>query len=121
MNELIQINNALGHAPAGVIAMLFAIALGYVLKTAQFFNNRFIPVVVVPVTALVYALIQVSSHLLQPGPHHPWAYLVLNLALGFIYGAGAWLFHAQLLKRFLDPKLFNDDGSTKFLHKPNDP
>ena len=48
--------------------MLFAIALGYVLKTAQFFNNRFIPVVVVPVAELVYALIQVSSHLMPTRP-----------------------------------------------------
>ncbi len=121
MNTLIQFNDAMGHAPAGVIAMLFAIALGYVLKTARFFNNRLIPVIVVPVTSIVYSLIQVSEHLMTDGPHHPWLYLVFNLALGFIYGAFAWLLHAQILKRFVDPSFFNDDGSTKFFNKPNVP
>lgn len=119
MNELIQINDYLQHAPVGVLSMLFAICLGYILKTASFFNNRYIPVVVVPVTALLYATIQFCLHMVKGSPH-PGLFVVFNLMLGFIYGAIAWILHAQLLKRFLDPHLFNDDGSTKFLRKPTD-
>ena len=119
MNTLIQINDSLAHAPAGVVAMLFSIALGYVLKMAQFFNNRFIPAVVIPLTALLYAGLQICADLLADRPS-PGLYFLFNFMLGFVYGFVAWLFHAQLLKRFLDPHLFNDDGSTKFFNKSTD-
>ena len=120
MSELIQINDYLKHAPVGVVAMLFAIAIGYILKSAQFFPNRIIPAIVVPATAFIFTLIQFSLHILAAGAH-PWEHVPLNFTLGFIYGTAAWILHAQLLKRFLDTHFFNDDGSTKFLNKPTKP
>lgn len=120
MNTLLQINDSLAHAPAGVIAMLFAIALGYVLKSAALFPNKLIPLVIVPVTAVLYALIQLCEDLLAAKPHAG-LYLLLNFALGFVYGFAAWLLHAQVLRRFIDPKVFNDDGSTKFFTKDSTP
>lgn len=116
MNTLLQINESLAHAPAGVIAMLFAIAFGYVLKASALFPNNRIPIVVVPTTASFYALIQLCADMIEQKPH-AWLYFVFNFVLGFVYGAIAWLLHAQILRRFLDPKLFNDDGSTKFFNK----
>ena len=120
MNTLLQLNDQLAHMPAGVIAMLFSIALGYVLKMAQFFPNRFIPVAVIPLTALLYAGLQICADLLDNKPS-PGLYFLFNFMLGFVYGFVAWVFHAQILKRFLDPRIFNDDGSTKFFNKPTDP
>jgi len=102
------------HAPAGVVAMLFAIAFGYVLKVSAFFPNNRIPAVVVPTTALLFALIQLCADMIAQKPHAAY-YFIFNFMLGFVFGAMAWLFHAQLLRRFVDPKVFNDDGSTKFI------
>lgn len=116
MNTLVQINDYLIHAPTGVVAMLFSIALGYVLKSAEVFPNKRIPLVVVPLTAVMYALMQLSEDIIAAKPH-AFLYLLLNFPLGFVYGFLAWIAHAQLLRRFVDPKLFNDDGSTKFLRK----
>ena len=120
MNTIVQINDTLAHAPAGVVAMLFAIAFGYVLKSSSFFPNNRIPAVVVPTTALMYALIQLCADMIENKPKAGY-YFIFNFMLGFVYGAIAWLLHAQLLRRFLDPKMFNDDGSTKFFTKPSNP
>lgn len=118
MNYLIQINDHLQHAPVGVLAMLFSIAMGYVLKSLPFINNKIIPAIVVPVTSFAYTSIQFSLWTIKDDAH-PISYIPLNLMLGFIYGAMAWFCHAQILRRWIDPKLFNDDGSTKFFTKPN--
>lgn len=120
MNTLVQINDWALHAPAGALAMLFAIILGYMLKVAQFFPNNRIPWAVVPSTALLFSIVQLCADVIA-GKNNYGLYLPLNFMLGFIFGGLAWLLHAQILKRFLDPKLFNDDGSTKFLHKPTNP
>lgn len=114
------------NAPSGVIVALFAIALGYILKTAAFFPNNRIPLVVVLFTAVLFPLVQFCAKLqsLTGGvgdallKTSAWLSIPLNLLIGVIIGFTAWLFHNQILKRWIDPKLFNDDGSTKFLSKP---
>lgn len=116
MNSLLQLNDTLAHAPAGVIAMLFAIALGYMLKATVIIPNNRIPLFVLPVTAVLFALIQLCADKLA-GKEHASLYLLINFMVGFIFGFIAWLLHAQILKRFLDPKIFNDDGSTKMFTK----
>lgn len=120
MNVLQQFYDFVDRAPSGILAMLFAIFIGYILKSVRFFNNRYIPFVVIPTATIAYCLMQISSFMLKPEPHHPWLYLTTNIVHGVIYASFAWLIHAQILKRFLDPRLFNDDGSTKFLNKPKD-
>ena len=119
MNILQQFYDLVDHAPAGVLAMLFSIFVGYILKSVRFFNNRYIPLIVIPLATTAYCLMQISAHLAK-GQHYPWLYLTTNVVHGIIYASFAWLFHAQVLKRFLDPHLFNDDGSTKFFNKPTD-
>jgi len=120
MNTLLQLNDTLAHAPAGVIAMLFAIALGYMLKATALFPNNRIPLIVLPVTAVLFALIQFCADKLA-GKQHAALYLLINFMIGFIFGFIAWILHAQILKRWLDPRIFNDDGSTKFFTKDNNP
>lgn len=111
MEELLKLNDQLMHAPAGVVAALFSIALGYILKASSF-NNQRIPLVVVCVTAFAFALIQLCADLAAiPAATKPWLHVAMNGMIGFVIGFGAWTFHAQILKRWIDPKLFPDDGT----------
>ena len=47
METLLKINEQLCGAPSGVLVAIFAIALGYLLKTLPCFDNKYIPLVVV--------------------------------------------------------------------------
>jgi hypothetical protein len=111
---LVKCNAQLLSLPAGVVVALFAIAIGYALKSAQFFANNRIPVVVMTFTAVWFPLVQFSADQIAGVAKSGW-HIPLNIMLGVVMGAGAWLFHAQILKRWLDPKLFNDDGTRRFL------
>lgn len=120
MDTLINLDNQLMHLPAGLVVMFFAIAIGYVLKTAGFFPNNRIPLVIVCLTAVVFPVVQLCAQLTDNLPH-PWLNIPINVLIGVIIGFIAWAFHYQILKRFVDPRLFNDDGSTKFFTKPKPP
>lgn len=117
MNELIKLNDQLWGAPAGVLVAIFAIALGYLLKTLPFFNNRYIPLAVVIICTAGFMLCSPTKDAATAMR----IYLTRNFIIGFIIGVAAWMFHAQILKRWVDPKFFNDDGSTKFLSRKDAP
>jgi hypothetical protein len=125
VSEILKLNDQLMNAPAGVIVALFSIALGYVLKISAFFPNNFIPLVIVLFTASVFPVLEfcdisatltggVGDRLIRESAM---LRIPINVLIGFIIGFVAWTFHAQILKRFVDPKFFNDDGSTKFLKR----
>lgn len=116
MNELLQLNDKLMNAPAGVVVALFAIALGYVLKISAFFPNNRIPLVIVLFTAVVFPILEACADTMA-AKEHVALRVPINVLIGFIIGFLAWAFHAQILKKFVDPKFFNDDGSTKFLKR----
>lgn len=116
MNELVKLNDQLWGAPAGVLVAIFSITLGYVLKATPF-NNHYIPLIVVVVCTAGFML----SAPVQTPDVPLRIYLTRNFMIGFIIGGATWLFHAQILKRWVDPKFFNDDGSTKFFSKPAPP
>lgn len=99
MNTLLELNDKLMNAPAGVLVMLFAVALGYILKVSAFFPNNRIPLAVVIAAAIVFPVLLYSVD--KAGANVP-----RNAILGFIIGFIAWTFHAQILKRFVDPKIF---------------
>ena len=99
MDTLLKINDQLMNAPAGVLVALFAIALGYILKGADFFPNSRIPLVVVLVCAVVFPALLYSSD-------HQGSNVLRNIIVGFIIGFVAWTLHARILSRWLDPKLF---------------
>jgi hypothetical protein len=112
MTELLKLNDQLMGAPSGVLLAAFAIALGYVLKFSQFPNNR-IPLVIVALCTIGFMLIAPD-----PGEIKYRIWLVRNFLIGFIIGFAAWTFHAQLLRRFVDPKLFPDDDKPPTEPKP---
>lgn len=102
---LIDLNNQLYGAPSGVLVAAFAVALGYLLKTLPKFNNAYIPFFVVVFCTIIFMLIapmravDVSIRV----------WLVRNFVIGFIIGFAAWQFHSQILKRFVDPKLWPEE------------
>ena len=111
MKDLIQLNDQLYGAPSGVLLMFFAIALGYLLKTIPGFNNKWIPLVVVVVGTAGFMLAAPS----RPADMALRIYLVRNFLIGFVIGFAAWTFHAQVLKRLIDSKIFpnNETNETK--------
>jgi hypothetical protein len=110
METLLKINEQWMHAPAGIVVAAFAIAFGYVLKASSFFPNNRIPLVIVLVTASAFTLLQLCADLAAiAASTHPWLRIPQNALLGFVIGFAAWTFHAQILKRWVDPKLFPDD------------
>ena len=104
MNYLLELNDKLMGAPSGVLVAFFAIALGYLLKTIPKFDNRFIPIVVVLSCTIGFMLIAPVC----PPDIKVLAWRGRNFLIGFIIGFAAWTFHAQILKRFVDSKLFPD-------------
>ena len=113
VNGLVQLNNQLLGAPAGILLAVFAIALGYFLKTLPTFDNKYIPLVVVSLCTLGFMLIAPDRAADLPAR----IYHTRNFILGFIIGCAAWTFHAQLLRRFIDPKLFPPEPDPT-AHKP---
>jgi len=114
METLLWINDAMLKAPLGVVAMVFAIMLGYMLKSASVFPNKFIPWVTMPFTAIVFMVLNLCADLMAATPH-PWLRMPGFFVYGFIFGGFAWFFHARVLKGWIDPKLFNEDGTRRFL------
>jgi hypothetical protein len=118
MNYLLKLNSDLMNAPAGVIVILFAIAIGYVFKMASFFPNKFIPLVIVCITAIIFPTVQLCADLSGQAAS-PWLHLPINGLVGVILGFIAWVFHAQILKRWVDPKFLteDEDGNTRLITK----
>lgn len=104
MESLIKINDQLAGAPSGVLLVFFAIALGYLLKAIAAFPNKYIPLVVVAFCTIGFMVIAPA----RPTDMALRIYLGRNFLIGFIIGFVAWTFHAQILKRWVDPKLFSD-------------
>lgn len=101
MDFLIKLNDQLYGCPAGVLVAILAIAAGYLLRGLSFVNNQYIPLIVV-------CLCTAGFMMAAPTRSADMAlriYLARNFMIGFIIGFAAWQFHAQILKRLVDPKL----------------
>lgn len=105
MDAIIKLNSDLAGLPSGVLVMLFAVALGYLLKSLAIFPNRYIPLVVIGFCTLGFMVIAPA----RPADMAARIYHGRNFLIGFILGFAAWTFHAQILKRWVDPKIFNDN------------
>lgn len=109
IDQLIHWNEQLWGAPSGVLVVLFAVALGYLLKTLPGVNNRYIPLTVVAFCTVAFMLVappRAADMVVR-------IYLVRNFLIGFILGFLAWAFHAQILKRWVDPKIFKPSDNNQ--------
>lgn len=109
MNELLKLNDELYGAPSGVLLVIFAIALGYLLKTVPMFNPKLIPLVVVAICTVGFMLIAPA----RPADMAFRIYIGRNFIIGFVIGFAAWTFHAQILKRWIDPKIFAENNNNE--------
>ncbi len=114
MDYILKLNSDLMGAPSGVLVAIFAIALGYLLKTLPKFDNRYIPIVVVLSCTIGFMLVAPVC----PPDIKAGVWRGRNFLIGFIIGFAAWTLHAQLLRRFIDPKLFPDDPAPPAPPKP---
>lgn len=99
-------------APAVLLVVLSAIVLGYVLKRFKSFPNDAIPIVVILWGGVVYPLIADANNDLTLR-----VWLVRNVAIGLITGFVAWIFHNQILKRFLN-KLSSKEETPEVTNTP---
>lgn len=111
LDEAIRWSESLSNAPAAVLVFLMCIASGYVWRAIKIFPNKYTPLVVMIVGAmLLMGLTWVGT---APVP-----VVMKNFCVGFIIGFLAWLFHRLLIKRledWLGTKLTDD---TEFVEKP---
>lgn len=84
---------ALPPEPLTVIAVLM---LGYALKRAEWVSNKAIPLVLM-VAGPIFLIVA--------------RYGLLRFVVeGIVYAGAAWIFHAQVWKRFIAPKLGGASG-----------
>lgn len=102
----------LGAGPA-VITVVACLALGYLLKATPF-PNKYIPPFVWLGGAVLYPLLE-SPAKAPPSVSHP---MVLFAIVGLVLGIGSWVIHRTILRRFLDPRWFKEDGDTMMIDKP---
>lgn len=86
----------LTHSPLWLLLAIITLAIGLTLKSVRIFPNRFIPLITLPFSTLVYAFMGDRSQI-DPGQPYP---VVMLGFYGFIDGFVAWGAHKIILKRF---------------------
>jgi len=112
MNTIIQLNDQLMQAPVGILVALLSIALGYILKSAAFFPNNRIPLVIIAISMAAFPLLQACAYA-EKGSQHILLHVPQNIVIGIIIGFASWTFHAQILKKWVDPHFFDDENPTE--------
>lgn len=110
LDEAIKWSESLSNAPAAVLVFLMCIASGYVWKAIRVFPNRFTPLVVMIVGAVLLMGLTWASN--STGP-----VILRNAVVGFIIGFAAWLAHRLILKRIED-RFGKVTDDTEFVEKP---
>ena len=98
MDTIIDLNDKLMGAPAGVLVIFLAIALGYLLKGIRVFDNRFIPLAVVIASTIFFMLLSPTRDVVTPLR----IWLTRNFIIGFILGFVAWALHKLVLQHIED-------------------
>lgn len=86
-----------------VLLGLVVIGVCYALKKSRF-PNRWIPTVCMLLPSALYPLLATATA--TEGVASP---LLRSALIGFVIGLVAWGIHNKVLKRFIDPRLFDDD------------
>ena len=104
--------------PAAVLIIASLIVFGSVLKSIEVWPNRFIPIAVLAVGAILNAIIGEPGSV-APTQRHPEVVLALQ---GLLLGFAAWALHAFLLRRLerYIPFLAGKSGDTITIEKPKD-
>lgn len=98
LDQLSELLNQLYGLPAIALVGILCLMAGWLLKTQSWFPNDGIPLVVILLGGAFLPLM--SDWLSSKLPFRIW--LVRNLVVGCIVGAGAWLMHKTVIKRIRD-------------------
>ena len=85
----------LNKLPIAIVLMLFINAVGLCLKAAKCFANRYIPITLILLGGITYAMVG-SPGSLSPDIRHPYVVLFMY---GTLIGFAAWANHRLILKR----------------------
>lgn len=97
------------------LTVLCCIVVGYALKFAPKFNNRWIPFFCFFTGATVYVLLSDPSD----APFTMRFPIVRHGIIGLAAACVAWIIHWKFLRELVDDKLFSkdDNGQTKFIKR----
>lgn len=112
MEKLVELNDKLMGAPAGVLVFFMCISIGYVWKMVAILPNRFIPALVMFNGAVLFLLLSWKTSVgVASGTR--------NFVIGFIIGFVSWLAHKLVLKR-IEQKLglFATGGTEPITKEP---
>jgi hypothetical protein len=99
--QILHWNEQWMGAPIGVVVWVFAIVLGYILKIAEFYPNKRIPIAIVGFTSVVFPVLQVCSDAINK-TEHAFARIPFYVITGFIVGGAAWGTHRLVLQHIED-------------------
>jgi hypothetical protein len=107
--------NQIQSWPAAVLLWAVLIIIGGTMKSLQVFPNKFIPVSLMLVGAVMY-VITGDPGKVPPEQHYPVAIMAMR---GIIVAFASVLTHTLVLKRFEKRfKIFMSGGDTEFTPKP---
>lgn len=86
--------------PAAVLTVLVCVIAGYLFKLWPSFPNQAIPAIVVILGGGFYPFIADSKT--QMFTEQPRVWIMRAVAIGLIYGFGAWLLHNKILSKIED-------------------
>lgn len=91
-DEAVQWSEQLMNAPAAILVYILCIASGYVWKMIRVLPNKFIPLVVMCIGAILLVMLTWAAGLSIQA-------ITRNAVVGFIIGFIAWLSHMFVLKK----------------------
>ena len=101
----IQLIWAMLQVKAALLVVVAVIVLGYVLKLVPQIDNRRIPIYVILTSIGLYIALCVPPKDSYADIASFIRYATATIILGSFVGMLAWIFHAQLLKRFIDARI----------------
>lgn len=108
LEQVLRLNEQLLGLPALPLVFVGCLAVGYMSKAIPFFDNRWIPAVVLGFAVLAY---------LGMTPLADIQSVCRALVLGVIAGAAAWLVHNKFLSRWEKPSGGQEDKEKEKPHE----
>lgn len=90
--------NDLYGAPIWVLIVLGTIVFGYILRIAEWFPNKKIPLVVVPFAIIINLVMMWPFHDKKMAHIDMGAWITRQIIVGMILGFVSWVLHKTLLK-----------------------
>lgn len=115
MEKLINVNDQLMNAPAGVLVMFFTFMIGLAMKKSNKIPNNLIPISLMCFGCVIWLMCAMTKF--PTGGFREWLpWLGVNICLGFTFPGLTWMLHRLVIKNLM--KRFGIDDNTVFLENP---